>query len=160
MGSENSVAIPGDSETPLRPVEIKTPFWIDQSETTVLDFNRFVTSTNYTTTAENFGNSFVFWLELQDLSKKNVKLQENASRVWWWIQKDGISFRNVTKESAGDSVDNYPATHVSWDDAQAYCDWKGGRLPTEEEWEFACKGGCDRCIHQWGDELKLNGTHM
>jgi len=42
---------------------------------------------------------------------------------------------------------------VSWDDAQAFCEWSRTRLPSEEEWEFAARGGLERKIFPWGDEL-------
>ena len=49
------------------------------------------------------------------------------------------------------SADDHPVVFVTWDDADAFCKWIGGRLPAGEEWDWAAQGGSER-KHVWGNQ--------
>ena len=50
-----------------------------------------------------------------------------------------------------DGLADHPVVYITWAAAQSFCGWRGGRLPTEAEWEFVARAGGDREF-PWGDE--------
>ncbi|MBI3407234.1 MAG: formylglycine-generating enzyme family protein [Planctomycetes bacterium] len=79
----------------------------------------------------------------------------------WWRWCAWASWKHP--EGPGSNIngrEKHPVVHISYDDALAYAQWAGKRLPTEAEWEFAARGGLDRKKFTWGDELRPAGKFM
>nr|XP_033341302.1 formylglycine-generating enzyme-like isoform X1 [Megalopta genalis] len=156
IGTNEPVFV-GDGESPKRKVHLDT-FYIDELEVSNAEFAAFVDATGYLTEAESFGDSFVFGGLLTEEVKTNSPAA--VARAPWWLQ-----IKNATwKHPEGPDSDltrrmDHPVVHVSWNDATAYCKWLGKRLPTEVEWEVACRGGLSDRLYPWGNKFIPNGKH-
>ncbi len=157
MGTDDSVGYPADGEGPARRVEVH-PFFMDVCAVTNAQFRRFVKATGYHTEAERYGWSFVF----DGFVLPNVAQRVTHSPVGtpWWRAVEGATWQQP--EGPGSNVRarlDHPVVHVSWNDAVAFSEWAGKRLPTEAEWEFSARGGLSQKTYAWGDELTPDGIH-
>lgn len=150
MGTNYKKAFSSDGEGPLREVTI-SKFYIDQYPVTNQDFEKFCISTGYTTEAEKFGWSFVFYQLLSEKTKKNVS--ESVYDAPWWWKVNGASWKNpYGPDSSIKGIETHPVVHVSWNDVNAYSKWVGKKIPSEAEWEMASRGGLVNKNFSWGDE--------
>jgi len=123
-------------------VEIK-PFLLDKNVVTVADFDVFVKATRYITEAQKFGNAGVF-----------------DKGISGWMLIDGADYLHPFGPDKPAAASNHPVTQVSWNDAVAYAKWKGKRLPTQWEWEFAARNAeNNEKSYTWGNGLIVQGEY-
>lgn len=130
------------NEAPAFKTDVES-FYLDVHPVTVAEFRSFIEETGYKTDAETFGDSAVL-----DFSTGEWILAEGAT--WEFPLGDGTP-----------ANDDHPVTHVSWNDANAYAEWAGRRLPNEVEWEYAAKNGENSGqLYSWGNKLVVDGDYM
>jgi formylglycine-generating enzyme required for sulfatase activity len=113
----------GYATAPQHSAAIEKPFWLDLTPVTNESYAQFKQEGGYATRE--------FWTEAG----------------WEW-SRSGQAW--LPKAYPAVSAPHYPRVGVTWHEAYAYCRWRGGRLPTEAEWEWALRGAENR-IYPWGD---------
>jgi formylglycine-generating enzyme required for sulfatase activity len=143
-------------------------FWMDATEVTNEQFDRFVKATGYRTiaeippTKEEFPTAppenLVAGSTVFTPTPEPVLLNNHFQ---WWRYQKGANWRHPGgPDSDIKGREKYPVVQIAYPDAEAYAKWAGKRLPTEAEWEFAARGGKAGQLYAWGNELKPNGKWM
>lgn len=113
------------SEQPQHEVCLTQGYWIDEFEVTNQSFQQFIDDDGYVTES--------YW----------------SGHGWAWATRQ--SLESLLERCPELSEADYPKVCVTWYEAEAYANWRGGRLPTEAEWEFAARSP-DSFIYPWGNE--------
>lgn len=131
MGSEPTDVVDFPDEQPQHEVCIKSGFWIDQYLVTNEAFQKFIDDGGY--------QKREYW----------------SGAGWRWV---GFHEAPGPQNYDGFTDPRLPRVGLTYYEAEAYAKWRGGRLPTEAEWEFAARGP-QSLIYPWGNDYdghKLN----
>lgn len=166
--ASDELALP--REKPAHPVAVDG-FFIDKTEVTNAQFQKFVDATGYVTIAERP----VDWEEMKkDLPPGTPKPADSILQpgslifnrkvegvtdlryyMQWWEWKSGANWKHPQgPESTIEGKEDYPVVHVSYEDALAYCEWANRSLPTEAQWEAAAHGKLHGGVYTWGDDAE------
>jgi formylglycine-generating enzyme required for sulfatase activity len=128
------------TESPAHRVRLSAAFAIGSTEVTVGQFRAFVEATGYQTDAERSGGALGCFPEEKDYVDR---FHRDPSVTW--------------KSPGFPQTDRHPVVAVSWNDAVAFCRWLSEkeaatyRLPSEAEWEYACRSGTESW-YSWGED--------
>ncbi len=113
-------------------MELTRGYWIDKYEVTNKAFQAFVEAGGYTTRS--------YWSEAG----------------WAWLSRQSTG--SLPRFCLGNIPEN-PAACITWYEAEAYAAWRGGRLPTEAEWEYAARGP-QSLAYPWGNEFEADRCNL
>ena len=139
MGADNTAAKPPTwarnealTEQPAHAVTISRGYWIDTNEVTVASFDAFKAAGGYDDQA--------LW----------------SADGWRWRQRQGTK---PLPDKCQQQSPEEPQVCVTWYEAEAYAHWRGGRLPTEGEWEFAARGP-QSLVYPWGNDYDATRANL
>jgi formylglycine-generating enzyme required for sulfatase activity len=129
--------VTADDESPEHDVSISKPYWLGMYEVSLAEFRQFVNDTDYRTEAEADGKGGWGWVA----ARRSELPRADFTWRWWGVNQSETS----------------PVVNVTYNEAVAFCNWlsdkenKTYRLPTEAEWESACRAGTST-RHYAGDK--------
>lgn len=115
------------SERPAHEVCLSQGYWVDKTEVTNAAFDAFVEAGGYENEA--------LW----------------STEGWAW-RTHPLTETPLPLACDGEQTPEQPRTCITWYEAEAYATWRGGRLPTEAEWEYAARGP-ESLTYPWGNEF-------
>ena len=154
-------------EAPVRQVSIAS-FEIDLAPVTNAEFQQFVDATGYQTVSERPPDPTLYPdLPPEEQIPESVVFipppptVDRSEPLSWWALIAGADWRHPQGPDTNlDGLMQHPVVHVAFEDALAYADWAGKRLPTADEWEVAARGGLVDQDYAWGPEKTPDGRWL
>lgn len=154
---------PNERQTMTAPI---SEFWIDKDEVSNKQYAQFVAATGYITVAER---------PLDPQNYPSIPSENlvpgsaifaipdtfyGLAQVNWWRYQANANWKHPKGPNSNIlGKGSHPVVHIAYQDAQAYADWKGHKLPSEAQWKYAANAGAES-QYAWGAEYAPSGIHQ